>query len=157
MGRIFLSAGHYLNDPGAPTAFNTSEAEEMMRTRDQIVEELLNSGWRMGENFFSVPDNLSLSSSIRWINQRAVEGDVAIEIHGNSGGGEGAEIYYIAGNQQREEDARRVLEVYLDHVYQLGISDRGAKPDTLSYHGRLGFCRNLCGQNSVGSNDFKKM
>lgn len=59
MGRIFISAGHYLSDPGA-VAFGTTEAKEMMLTRDLIVQELK----AQGVEFFSVPDDLSLPGTI---------------------------------------------------------------------------------------------
>ncbi len=44
MGRIFISAGHFSGDAGAPTAIGTTEAQEMIKTRDLIVTELQSQG-----------------------------------------------------------------------------------------------------------------
>lgn len=139
MGRIFISAGHDLRDPGA-TALGTTESLEMRKTRDLIVQELK----KLGIEYLSVPDTLSLSQTIRWINANSLPGDVALEIHGNAFNGNvrGAEIFYIATNFQRRQDAQLMLDSLLDAVPEL--SSRGAKADTSSqYRSGLGFCRQV--------------
>lgn len=144
MGRIFISAGHYLSDPGA-VAFGTTEAKEMMLTRDLIVQELK----AQGVEFFSVPDDLSLAGTIQWINARARRGDVALEIHGNAfnGNSRGTEAFFVAQNEQRKKDAELLLRALLAEVPELNLPgrplSRGAKPDTMTAAGRLGFCRNI--------------
>ncbi|MFS8120543.1 MAG: N-acetylmuramoyl-L-alanine amidase [Microcoleus sp.] len=84
MGSIFVSAGHggfegSLRDPGA-IAFGTTEAQEMILTRDLVVAELKQRGLAT----FSVPDTLSLLETIAWINNRCQRGDVAVEMHADS-------------------------------------------------------------------------
>jgi len=144
MGRIFLSAGHFLNDPGA-MAFGTTEAKELMLTRDLIAKKLE----AQGAAFLSVPDNIDLKPTIQWINSQARNGDVAIELHCNAANGmaRGTEAFHIAENQKRKQDAELLLKALLEEVPQLHLPgkplSRGAKPDTLSQHGGLGFCRQV--------------
>lgn len=143
MGRIFISAGHFTGDPGAISVFNTTEADEMIQTRDLLVQELELRGLKKDQYFFSVPDNINLKQTIEWIARRALTNDVAIELHGNSAtpSARGAEIYYIAGNNARKENALRILDALVFAVP--GLQARGAKPDTSTRFGRLGFCRDI--------------
>jgi N-acetylmuramoyl-L-alanine amidase len=144
MGQIFLSAGHYLNDSGT-VAFGTTEAKEMMLLRDLVAKELE----AKQAAFISVPDTIDLKPTIEWINSKAKNGDVAVELHCNSANGiaRGTEAFFIDGNQQRKKDAELLLEALLQEVPELNLSgkllSRGAKPDTESPHGRLGFCRQV--------------
>lgn len=144
MGRIFLSAGHDLIDPGA-IAFGTTESKEMMLTRDLIAKELE----AQGAAFLSVPDNLNLKQTIQWINSQARSGDVAIELHGNAANGraQGTEAFFVDGNTKRKQDAELLLKGLLEEVPELHLPgkplSRGPKSDALSQHGQLGFCRQV--------------
>ncbi|MFP4008731.1 MAG: N-acetylmuramoyl-L-alanine amidase [Spirulinaceae cyanobacterium] len=144
MGRIFISAGHGgfeggRRDPGA-IAGGTTEAQQMILLRDLIVPDLRSRGFEV----FSVPDDLSLRQSIAWINTRAKSGDVAIEIHADafsSPSARGATAFYIAGNSERKKHAELILLSLLRQLPQL--PNRGAKPDTSTGVGSLGFCRQI--------------
>ncbi|NEO97573.1 MAG: cell wall hydrolase [Symploca sp. SIO2E9] len=139
MGRIIISAGHDLRDPGA-VALGTTESKEMRLTRDLIAKELK----ARGAEFLSVPDYLSLTGTIRWINANSVPGDVAIDLHGNAFNGSirGAEAFYIASNTQRQQDAQILLNALLKAVP--GLPSRGVKPDTVTvYRSGLAFCRRV--------------
>jgi hypothetical protein len=144
MGRIFISAGHGgfeggLRDPGA-IAGGTTEAQQMILLRDLMIPDLRSRGFEV----FSVPDDLSLRQSIDWINTRARPGDVAIEIHADafsSPSARGATAYYIAGNSERKKHAELILLSLLRQLPQL--PNRGAKPDTSTGVGSLGFCRQI--------------
>lgn len=144
MGRIFLSAGHDLIDPGA-VAFGTTESKEMMLTRDLVAKELE----AQGAAFLSIPDNLNLRQTIQWINSQARTGDVAVELHGNAANGRarGTEAFFVDGNTKRKQDAELLLKALLEEVPELHLQgkslSRGSKSDTLSVHGRLAFCRQL--------------
>lgn len=144
MGRIFVSAGHDIRDPGAVVR-GTTEAKEMMLTRDKLVS-LLQS---RGEEVLSVPDSLDLRGTIRWINERAIRGDIALDLHGNAANGSvrGTECFFIDGNNERKKQAEQFLDDLLEAVPELHISgkprSRGAKSDTLSQHRRLAFCRDI--------------
>ena len=142
MGRIFISAGHGGRengtiDQGSITA-GTTEAREMILTRDLILPELRSRGLEV----LSVPDDLSQQQTIDWINARGRTGDVALEIHSDAFSTptvRGTTVYYIANNTQRRKDAETVLLGVLRRVPQL--TNRGAKPDTATGVGSLSFCR----------------
>ena len=126
-------------DPGA-TIGGTTEAKEMILTRDMMLTELRSRGFEV----LSVPDDLSLTQTIDWINSRARSGDVALEIHADAFSSptvRGASIFYIANNDSRRKDAEGVLLALLRRVPQL--PNRGAKPDTTTGVGSLGFCRQV--------------
>lgn len=137
MGRIFISAGHGGGDAGA-IAGGTTEAQEMILLRDQILPELRSRGFEV----LSVPDNLTSRQSISWINARDRTGDIALEIHAdafNNPGTRGACVFHIANNTERKSQAEMLLLALLRRVPQL--PSRGAKPDTATGVGRLAFCR----------------
>lgn len=144
MGRIFISAGHGglesgKRDPGA-IAGGTTEAQQMILLRDQIIPDLRSRGYEV----LSVPDDLSLRQSIDWINSRDRRGDVAIEIHADSfsnPSARGASAFYIAGNSTRKKHAEMILLALLRRLPQL--PSRGAKADTDTGVGSLGFCRQV--------------
>ena len=144
MGRIFISAAHGgfesgRRDAGA-VAGNTTEAQEMILLRDLIVPELRSRGFEV----FAVPDDLSLRGTIIWINSRARQGDISLEIHADAYGNpdvRGAAVFYIANNAERKKQAEMLLLALLRRVPQL--PNRGAKPDTATGIGRLAFCRDV--------------
>lgn len=139
MVRIFLSAGHGAGDPGA-MAGGITEKEELIETRDAAVKEMRSRGL----DVLWVPDTLNLKQTIYWINDHSRRGDVALEIHADAFSNtkvRGASIYYIDSNQQRTADAELVLQALLKAVP--GLPSRGAKPDTATGVGSLGFCRQV--------------
>lgn len=144
MGRIFISAGHGgsesgIIDPGAVVG-GTTEAREMILTRDLVVTELRSRGFEV----LAVPDDLSLVQSIDWINARARSGDVALEIHADAFSNpsvRGASVFHIANNDERKAHAELMLLALLRRVPQL--PSRGAKPDTATGVGSLAFCRRV--------------
>jgi N-acetylmuramoyl-L-alanine amidase len=147
VGKIFISAGHSLGVPGASTAIGTTESQEMMKTRQLIIDELKANNYQETINFFSVPDTYSLGQTVNWINERAKPGDVALEIHGNAFNGQakGTECFCIAGNSERRNNAKLILDELCKAVPQLirRGNDDGVKPDTDSHVGSLAFCRQV--------------
>ena len=148
MGRIFISAAHGgkeagRTDPGS-IAGGTNEAKEMILLRDLIVTELRARNFEV----LAVPDGLSAQQTIAWINSRARQKDVALEIHADAASSpsvRGASIFYIASNDERRSNAELLLVGLLRRVPQL--PNRGVKPDSASGLGRLAFCR----QTAIGS------
>lgn len=139
MGRIFIDAGHGSRDPGAIVG-GTTEAQEMILLRNLVVRELQKRGF----DVLSVPDPLSMSSTIQWINAQGRRGDVALEIRANAYQNpnlQGAAVFYIANNLQRQKDAKSLLNALLSSVAQL--HSRGANPDTIEGVGFLTFCRDI--------------
>ncbi|MBE9126475.1 MULTISPECIES: N-acetylmuramoyl-L-alanine amidase [unclassified Coleofasciculus] len=142
MGRIFISAGHGGIEQGGrdlgAIAGSTTEAQEMILLRDQVVPELRSRGFEV----LSVPDDLSSSGSIQWINARSRPNDVALEIHTGASSNpsvRGASVYYIANNTERKNHAELMLLALVRRLPQL--PNRGAKPDTATGVGNLAFCR----------------
>jgi len=147
MGRIFISAGHGnringVTDPGAVVA-GTTEAREMILTRDLVVTELRSRGVEV----LSVPDAISAAQAIDWINSRARPDDVALEIRADAFSNpavRGATVYFIANNNQRRGNAEQLLLALIRRIPQL--PSRGAKPDTDTGLGSLPFTRQInCG------------
>jgi hypothetical protein len=144
MGQIFISAGHggVENgnlDPGAITT-GTTEAAEMMRTRDLVVAELRSRGFEV----LTVPDDLSDEQTLSWINARCRIDDVALELHtgfANTASTRGASVFHIAGNEARKAHAELLLLALLRRVPQL--PSRGARSDTTSAVGSLPFIRRI--------------
>ncbi|NMG06085.1 N-acetylmuramoyl-L-alanine amidase [Brasilonema sp. UFV-L1] len=142
MGRIFISAAHggkeiRGTDPGS-IAGGTTEAKEMILLRDLIVSELRARNFEV----LAVPDELSAQQTILWINSRARQKDVAIEIHADAASTvsvRGASVFYITNNDERRSHAELLLVGLLRRVPQL--ANRGVKPDSTSSLGRLVFCR----------------
>jgi N-acetylmuramoyl-L-alanine amidase len=109
MTRIFLSAGHGgfengARDPGI-IAGGTTEAQEIIRIRDLVVSELRSRDLQV----ITVPDDLSQTQTIDWINTHSRLGDMALELQ--TGGSSnplirGATAFYIAGNQARKKRCR---------------------------------------------------
>jgi hypothetical protein len=144
MGRVFISAGHggYEGnsiDQGV-VAGGTTEAQEMIQIRDLILPELRSRGFQV----LSVPDDLSLSQSIDWVNYYGRDGDIALEIHTDAfsnPSARGASVFYIASNTDRRSHAELLLFALLRRVPEL--PSRGAKSDTTSALGQLAFCRRV--------------
>lgn len=143
MGHIFISAGHFNRDSGASSIIGTKEADEMMKTRDLLASELQARGLVKDRDFFLVPDDIDLGPTIRWINARSQRGDIAVEIHGDSASpsARGATAFHIAGNSQRQADAKKLVDSLVAAVP--GLRNRGTKPDTDTRFRRLGFCRDI--------------
>lgn len=144
MGRIFISAAHGgqengVTDPGAVIA-GTTEAREMILTRDLVVTELRSRSFEI----LSVPDDLSATQTLAWINGRSRTGDIALEIHTDAFSNpsvRGAAVFYIANNAQRKAQADTLLLALLRRVPQL--PNRSTRPDTATGLGSLSFCRQL--------------
>ncbi len=144
MGRIFLSAGHGdringVSEPGAIVA-GTTEAREMILTRDLVVAELRSRAAEV----LSVPDELSPRATYDWINSRGRRDDVALEIRANAFSNpsvRGATVYHIANNNERKSHADLVLRSLMRRVPQL--PSRGVQADTVTPLGSLAFCRQI--------------
>ena len=133
---IFLNAGHdNENDPGA--IHNTIvESKLNIEVRDRLHEYLLKQF-----KVEVVPDKLDLRESIIWVNNRSsnLDDGLAVSIHFNTGGGEGAEAFYYGGGYAKSE---LIATTYINKYCSLtGYKNRGAKPDTLSNAGQLGWIR----------------
>ena len=129
--RVFISAGHSRIDSGVRWG-NITESEIVIKIRDEIKKLLPEAVY--------VPDDLTLRETIDFINSRNPQPEnLAVEIHVNSNQSQlkrGTEAYYVSDP--------RIATIFSRCVSQkLGIPDNGAKPDTDTYVGSLGFLRQI--------------
>lgn len=128
--KIYINAGHHDHDSGNQSA-GYSEHELNKRIRNEVVKLLPDA--------FRVPDNLDLRNSIAWVNQSAEPDDLAIDIHLNGSASpdlRGTEAYYSTDSKLAEIFALNVSKA-------LGIPNRGARHDSESFVGSLGWLRKL--------------
>jgi Mannosyl-glycoprotein endo-beta-N-acetylglucosaminidase len=143
MGRIFIAAGRVAADQGTDAHWGVPSdrgtlVRQVMLLRDLVVQILRSRQFEP----ISVPDDLSLSQAIDWINSRYQRGDVAIDLYAmTTPTDQGTAVYYITQNEQRRVQAEQLLQAYLRRVPQL--ASLGAKPDTQTSLGALTFCRDL--------------
>ncbi|AFY77426.1 N-acetylmuramoyl-L-alanine amidase [Pleurocapsa sp. PCC 7327] len=134
MGRIFLWTGH-AKQPGIFCAQKVAATQQMVMLRDGIIAELRSRGAEV----FVVPDDLSLSNSIQWINDRSLPTDIALAIENSSDCLQGTSIFYIANNAERKKHAELLSLLLIRSLPQL--NSQGCQPDTVTKMGRLAFCR----------------
>lgn len=133
MGRIFLYAGQ-------AGTINESVEDALIRIRNLIADKLRSQGFKVLE----VPDELDLAEAIAWINRRARPNDVALSIQMDvfaNPEARGASAFYITNNQERRAQAELLLRQLLQDVTTL--VSQGAKPDTETALGGLGFTRQV--------------
>lgn len=141
---IIVNAGHYddpdtphFDDPGA-VANQVREAVEAMKIRDRVVTMLRQTGFEVS----SVPDELDLRESIAWANKQAPRLDdaLAIDIHLNymsDSRARGTESFY-----GQSDTSKKIAAALANGISEsLGIPNRGAKPDTKTAVGSLGWIR----------------
>lgn len=122
---IILNAGHCINEPGASTK-TTTESQEVIKIRDRLAPLL-----KQSFDVAIVPDELDLTQSINWVNERykKLEDGLAFSIHLNAGGGEGAEIFYYTNSKASMERAQVIIDKYCNLTR---FRNGGVKPDVSS-------------------------
>lgn len=117
--RVFLGVGHGGSDPGA-VANNTKEKDLNLSIALACRDELLRHGISV-KTSRTKDENDSLSEEIRECN--AYGPDLAVDIHNNAGGGDGAEAFYHYGGGKSKVLAENVLA----EIEKVGQNSRGAK------------------------------
>ena len=128
--KIFFKCGHHSNDPGKIVGklIEHEIAKKVMEELKLLLPEAV-----------YVPTSLSLPEAIKWVNERAETGSLALDTHFNSSNDpdmRGTEAYYSVESRLAGLFAQKVSEA-------LGVPNRGQKHDSLSYVGSLGWLRNL--------------
>lgn len=137
--KIVINAGHFDGDPGAVTL---KEADEVKKIRDQAVIALKAAGFEV----VPVPDDLDLKKSIAFANTaiKDLNGGLCIDIHLNANNdpkARGTEAYHGTS-----DTSKKIAEAMSRNVAKaLKLSDRGAKPDTETHVGSLGWIRQTKG------------
>ena len=132
--RVILAAGHGGGDSGA-VGQGTTEAHETIQITDRVAQVLRDNGVEV----HVVPHSLGLGDTINWINARfkGLEDGLAIEIHKNSGGGTGNEVWTPSyPDATSKSNAAKIVEAMTNST---GLRNRGVKEAQNNRWGRLGF------------------
>ena len=117
--KVFLGVGHGGSDPGA-TANNVKEKDLnlsiALACRDFLVKHGVSVKMSRTKD-----ENDPLSEEIRECN--AFSPDLAVDIHNNAGGGDGAEVFYHYGGGK----SKTLAENILSEIVKVGQNSRGAK------------------------------
>lgn len=122
--KVFLGVGHGGTDPGAVSG-NIHEADLNLTIALKCRDELLRHGVSVMMSR-TTNENDTLTEEIRECN--AFDPDLAIDIHNNAGGGDGAEAYYYTGGGTSKTLAENVLAA----ITKIGQNSRGAKPNIIN-------------------------
>lgn len=134
--RVILCAGHGGGDPGS-MGQGTTEAAEVIDIVNRTVDFLRKDGQI---EVIHVPNELSFTQSIAWVNTRYKDIDdaVAIDVHKNAFvGAKGGETWYAD-----DPDSKLIAQRIQSGVATV-LTNRGVKPDTQNRWGRLGWCRDV--------------
>jgi N-acetylmuramoyl-L-alanine amidase len=119
MAKVFIGVGHGGSDPGA-VANNTKEKDLnlsiALACRDLLVKHGVSVKMSRTKD-----ENDTLSEEIRECN--AFAPDLAVDIHNNAGGGDGAEAFYHYGGGKSKSLAENILS----EIVKVGQNSRGAK------------------------------
>ena len=131
MAKIAFFAGHGGDDTGA---IGVNSIHEATQTR-AIADECVKIATAMGHTCITNgPATLLIDEKVAYANAQKV--DCLIEIHENSGGGHGVEVYYsIKGGKSRELAVN--IDATLAHIY----TDRGIKTKTGDHGDYFGVIR----------------
>jgi hypothetical protein len=133
--RVILAAGHGGGDNGA-VGQGTTEANETIQITNRVADILRNSG---KVEVVVVPHELNLGATIDWINARykGLEDGLSIEIHKNSGGGTGSEVWAPSyPDATSKANAAKIADAL---AAATGLRNRGVKEAQNNRWGRLGF------------------
>ena len=117
--KVFISAGHGGSDPGA-VANGVKEKDLNLSIALACRDELERHGVSVKMSR-TKDENDPLSEEIRECNAYAP--DLAVSIHCNAGGGDGAETFYHYGGGK----SKTLAENILSEVVKVGQNSRGAK------------------------------
>lgn len=119
MAKVFIGVGHGGSDPGA-VANNTKEKDLnlsiALACRDLLVKHGVNVKMSRTKD-----ENDPISEEIRECN--AFAPDLAIDIHNNAGGGDGAEVFHHHGGGKGKTLAENIIA----EIVKVGQNSRGIK------------------------------
>ena len=119
MPKVFIGVGHGGTDPGA-VSNNTKEKDLNLSIALACRDELERHGVAVKMSR-TKDENDNISEEIRECN--AYQPDLAVDIHNNAGGGDGAEVFhsYLGGK------GKTLAEDILAEIVKVGQNSRGAK------------------------------
>ena len=119
MPKIFIGVGHGGSDPGAVSNNTKEKALNLsiaLACRDMLVRHGVTVKMSRTKD-----ENDTLSEEIKECN--AFSPDLAVDIHNNAGGGDGAEAFYHYGGGTSKTLAENILA----EIVKVGQNSRGAK------------------------------
>lgn len=119
MAKVFIGVGHGGSDSGA-VANNTKEKDLNLSIALACRDMLAKHGVEVKMSR-TTDENDPLSEEIRECN--AFSADLAVDIHNNAGGGDGAEVFYHHGGGKGKTLADNILA----EIVKVGQNSRGAK------------------------------
>ena len=119
MAKVYVSAGHGGSDPGA-VANGLKEKDVNLVIAMACGEELQRHGVEVK---MSRTTDISRTSTQDITECNAYNPDLAVDIHNNAGGGDGAEIYHHYGGGKGKTLAVNIL----NEMVAMGQNSRGAK------------------------------
>lgn len=119
MKKVFIGVGHGGSDPGA-VANNTKEKDLNLPIAKACRDVLKRYGVSVKMSR-TKDENDAVSEEIKECN--AFSPDLAVDIHNNAGGGDGAEVYYHYGGGTGKILAKNILA----EIVKIGQNSRGAK------------------------------
>jgi len=131
MKAICLSAGHYTNDPGAISG-SLIERDLTIKITNRCADIIR----KHSIDVLQVPDDIDLVPTINWINSRATQIELCVEIHINAGGGHGMETWYYKNSSESKKLATFINDAC---VAETGLANRGVKDESTNQWGKLGF------------------
>jgi N-acetylmuramoyl-L-alanine amidase len=117
--KVFLGVGHGGSDPGA-VANNVKEKDLNLSIAIACRDELERHGVAVKMSR-AKDENDPLSEEIKECN--AYDPDLAVDIHNNAGGGDGAEVFHHHGGGKGKTLAENILA----EIVKVGQNSRGAK------------------------------
>lgn len=124
MSKVFIGVGHGGSDPGA-VANGVKEKELNLDIAKACRNELKKHGVKVKMSR-TKDENDAISAEIQECNAYAP--DLAVDIHCNAGGGDGAEVYY----HYKGGVGKLLAENILAEIAKIGQNSRGAKTKTNS-------------------------
>ena len=124
MKKVFLGVGHGGSDPGA-VANGFKEKDLNLSIAKACRDELERHGVQVLMSR-TKDENDSLPEEIAECNR--YNPDLAVDIHNNAGGGDGAEAFYYTGGGTSKTLAENVLA----EIVKFGQNSRGAKPNIVN-------------------------
>ena len=119
MAKVFIGVGHGGSDPGA-VANNTKEKDLNLSIALACKDVLIEHGVSV-QMSRTKDENDTLQEEIKECNKYAP--DLAIDIHNNAGGGDGAEVFHHHAGGTGKTLAKNIL----DEIVKVGQNSRGIK------------------------------
>ena len=117
--KVFIGVGHGGSDPGA-VANNTKEKDLNLSIARACKDFLVKHGITVKMSR-TKDENDTLSEEIKECN--AFSPDLAVDIHNNAGGGDGAEVFHHYGGGK----SKTLAENIISEIVKVGQNSRGAK------------------------------